>query len=88
MIVLTPEHEKLVEQAMRTGAYNHPDQVITRALEILQVEDEWLQGQRQQIEEKLERAVAQFASGHFFTPDASRADMESRKAKWLADRNP
>jgi Arc/MetJ-type ribon-helix-helix transcriptional regulator len=41
-ITLRPEHEKLVAQAMQTGAYENPDEVIRRALEMLRSEDEWI----------------------------------------------
>ena len=32
-ITLRPEHEKLIAQAMQTGAYQSPDEVIERAFE-------------------------------------------------------
>ena len=44
-ITLRPEHEKLIAQVMQTGAYQSPDEVIARALEILHSEDEWLHNQ-------------------------------------------
>ncbi|HTS30425.1 MAG TPA: hypothetical protein VMH81_31350 [Bryobacteraceae bacterium] len=39
-ITLRPEHESLIAEAIRTGAYQNPDEVIRRALEMLQSEDE------------------------------------------------
>ena len=45
---------------MRTGAYQNPDDVIGRALEMLQSEDEWLQDQKSSIEAKINRAFDQF----------------------------
>jgi hypothetical protein len=38
------------------------------------------------VEKKIERALAQFERGEFFSPEESRADMEKRKAAWLAKR--
>ena len=88
MITLSPKHEDLIEQAMRTGAYEGPDDVIGRALEMLRSEEEWLQEHKTLIHDKIERAFEQFEKGEFFTAEKSRADMEKRKAAWLADRKP
>ena len=83
-IVLRPEHEQLVADALRTGAYQNPDQVIGRALELLHAEDEWLHGNKDSIEAKIERAFTQFDCGEFLSPDESRADMEEHKAQSAA----
>jgi Arc/MetJ-type ribon-helix-helix transcriptional regulator len=48
-ITLRPEHERLITEAMRTGAYQNPDDVIGRALEMLHSEDEWLLEQKGQV---------------------------------------
>ena len=88
MITLRPEHEQLIAKAMQTGAYESPDDVIGSALEMLRSEDEWLQENKSLIHDKIERSFAQFENGEFFTAEESRADMEKRKAVWLADRKP
>jgi antitoxin ParD1/3/4 len=85
-ITLRPEHEQLIAEALRTGAYRNPEEVIGRALEMLHSEDEWLQDQKDCIAAKIERAFTQFDRGEFLSPDESRADMERRKASWLAER--
>jgi Arc/MetJ-type ribon-helix-helix transcriptional regulator len=84
-IILRPEHEKLVAQAMQTGAYQNADEVIGRALEMLHCEDEWLRDHKQTVAEKIERAFEQFDHGEFFSSDESRAAMERRKATWLTE---
>ena len=40
-ITLRPEQEKLIAQAMKTGAYQDAGEVIERALEMLRAKDEW-----------------------------------------------
>jgi antitoxin ParD1/3/4 len=82
-ITLRPEHEKSITQAIQSGAYQNPDEVIGRALEVLRGEDEWLQERKDEIAEKIERAFGQFERGEFFSADESQADMERRKAAWL-----
>ncbi len=81
-ITIRPEHEQLIARAIQTGAYENPDDVIGRALEVLRSEDEWLAENKAAVAEKIERAFGQFDRGEFFSPEQSRADMEERKAEW------
>jgi antitoxin ParD1/3/4 len=81
---LKPQHERLIAEAMETGAYENPDEVITRALELLHSEDEWLHDQRDLIRDKVERAWEQSERGEILTAEESRADMEQKKAAWLS----
>ena len=82
-ITLRPEQEKAIAQAIESGAYRNPDEVIARALEALRAQDEWLSGQKDAIAEKIDRAFGQFERGEFLSSDESRADMAKRKADWL-----
>ena len=84
-ITLRPEHEKAIAQAIQSGAYENPDEVIGRALEVLRAEDEWLYGHRDEIAEKIERAFGQFERGEFLSSTESQADMAKRKAEWLRE---
>ena len=80
-----PEHEQLIAKAIQTGAYQSPQDVIARALQILRSEDQWLDENKAAIGEKIERAFGQFERGEFFSADQSRADMEKRKAEWVRE---
>ena len=80
---LSQEPERLVSEAIRAGAYESPADVLTRALEVLRAEDLWLQDARPLVEEKIERAFAQFERGEFFSPEEAKAEMQRRKAEWL-----
>jgi putative addiction module CopG family antidote len=84
-ITLRPEHEKAIEQAIRSGAYQNSDEVIGRALEALHSEDAWLNSHKDEIAAKIERAFGQFEQGQFFSSAESKADMEKRKADWLRE---
>jgi Arc/MetJ-type ribon-helix-helix transcriptional regulator len=70
---------------MKTGAYRDADEVISRALEILQTSEDWLRDHKQQISDKIKTAFAQSARGEYFTTEESRTDLESRKTKWKRD---
>ncbi len=84
-ITLRPEQEKLISQAMETGAYQDPLEVIERALEMLRTEDDWLHKNKEEISGKIERAFGQFERGDFLSAVESRADIEKRKAAWLRE---
>ncbi len=82
-ITLRPEHEKVVTQAVESGAYRSPNEVIERALEVLRAEEVWLLEHKDEIAEKIDRAFGQFERGESLSAEESRADMEKRKAAWL-----
>jgi Arc/MetJ-type ribon-helix-helix transcriptional regulator len=82
-ITIRPEHEHLIKEAIQTGAYRNPADVIGRALEVLRSEDEWLAENKSVIGDKIDRAFGHFERGEFFSPEQSRMDMEKRKADWL-----
>jgi Arc/MetJ-type ribon-helix-helix transcriptional regulator len=82
-ITLRPEHERLIAQAMRTGAYQNPDDVVAHALDLLNSSDKFSLDEQSSVEEKIEGAFAQFERGEFFSAEESRADLEKQKAIWL-----
>jgi hypothetical protein len=84
-ITIRRDHEQLIIEAMRNGSYQTPDEVIGRALEVLRSEDEWLDENKAAINEKIERAFAQFERGEFLSADESKTNMEKRKADWLRE---
>jgi antitoxin ParD1/3/4 len=78
-ITIRPEHEELIAEAIQTGHYRNPDEVIGRALEILRAEDEWLAENNHSIAEKIERAFGQFERGESFSPEQSKAEWLRRQ---------
>jgi len=48
-------------------------------------EEAWLLENRDEIDERIERAFAQFEQGEFFSAEESRADLDKRKAPWLRE---
>lgn len=88
-ITLTPEHEKFVRAAIRSGAYTDPGEVIGRALEVLSLEDERLLKHSHIIDEKISRGLAQLDRGEGIPSEDARMRLQERKATFLAqDSNP
>jgi len=89
-ITLRPEHEQMISEALRTGAYENPDEVVGRALEMLAFQDQWFRENRDAIHEKIMRGLAQLDRGEGIPGEESRARLQEKKASWLAEneRNP
>lgn len=87
-ITLRPEHEEAIARAMQSGAYQSPEDVIERALEVLRSEDEWLAQNKEVIHEKIERGIAQLDRGEGISGEELRGRLEKRKAAWLAEQKP
>jgi antitoxin ParD1/3/4 len=77
-ITIQPEHERLIAEALRSGGYRNPDEVIQRALELLRDRDAWLGENRARIAEGY--AAAQ--RGELIDADQVRVQMEERKRAW------
>jgi antitoxin ParD1/3/4 len=77
-VTLQPEHERLINEALKSGAYQSSEEVIMRALELLRHRDGWLAVNRAKIDEGY--AAAQ--RGELLDPDQVRAQMEERKRAW------
>ncbi len=83
MITLTPEQEKLVAQAVGTGAYSSTGEVLTRALELLRAQDEWLLENKSRVEDRIELAAAQMDRGEGIGPRDLTERLAQRKKDWL-----
>jgi Arc/MetJ-type ribon-helix-helix transcriptional regulator len=80
-ITLRPEHERLITDALRSGAYQTADQVIERAFEMLRSQEEWLQENRQAIDARIRRGLEQLDRGEGIPEDRLDAYLEKIKAQ-------
>jgi len=80
-IILQPEPDQLIAEALRSGAYQSSEEVIKQALELLRERDAWLAENRAKIEEGY--AAAQ--RGELIDNDQVRAEMEEKKRAWVAE---
>ena len=84
-INLTPEDENLVQKRLRTGVFSSAEEVIHRALEAQEAEEDWLQQNRASVNEKIERGLAQFERGEGLTGETARERLEAKKTAWRAE---
>lgn len=85
-IQLKPELEALIHEDLRRGSYRSVDEYVERAVEMLHQEEALLAGERLLIDEKIDRAIAQFERGEGLSPEQSRLLLAEQKRAWLAGR--
>jgi Arc/MetJ-type ribon-helix-helix transcriptional regulator len=80
-IELKPEQEHRIAEALRSGAYNSPNDVIDRALEVLHEQDEWLMANCQAIDTKIRSGIAELERGEGIPEDELDAYIARLKAQ-------
>lgn len=80
-IQLKREQEDRIAEAIRSGAYRNPDDVIDRALEVLHEQDAWLMANRQAIDAKIRRGIEELDRGEGIPEDQLDAHLERLKAE-------
>jgi len=82
-----PGIEALIQQRLRSGAFESVEDVLFDALEIQSEREVWLQENKDAINAKIERGLAQLDRGEGIAGDKLRARLADDKAAWLADRS-
>lgn len=82
-----PEIEALIQQRLRSGGFESVEDVLFDALEIQGEREAWLQENKEAINAKIERGLAQLGRGEGISGDGLRKCLEADKAPWLADRS-
>ncbi len=80
-IQLKPEQEQRIAEALRSGAYQSPDEVIDRALEVLRERDEWLLANRQEVDAKIRRGLQELDRGEGISEDQLDSHLKRLKAQ-------
>jgi putative addiction module CopG family antidote len=80
-IQLKPEQEHRIAEAVRSGAYQSPDEVIERALEVLHERDEWLMANRHAVDAKIRRGIEELDRGEGIPEDNLDAHLKALKAR-------
>jgi antitoxin ParD1/3/4 len=88
-IDLRPEQQRVIEMAVRSGAYDNAGEVLDQALEIireqLQLED-WMVEQREAVAAHIETGFAQAERGELIDGDAAVEMLRRRRDERLKPR--
>ena len=80
-VQLKPKQEHRVAEALRSGAYQGPDDVIDRALEVLHEQEEWLAANRQVIDAQIRAGIDELERGEGIPEYQLDAYLERLKAQ-------
>jgi antitoxin ParD1/3/4 len=80
-----PEIEALIQQRLHSGAFESVEDVLFDALEMQGEREAWLRENKEAINAKIERGLAQLDRGEGVPGDELRSRLEADKAAWLAD---
>jgi Arc/MetJ-type ribon-helix-helix transcriptional regulator len=82
-LALDPQTEQRIQRLLERGHYESADQIINLALDPFEPMEEWLQRNKEAIDERLEESLAQAARGEVYTPEEVRSllaqDRTSRR---------
>jgi Arc/MetJ-type ribon-helix-helix transcriptional regulator len=80
-IQLKPDQEHRISQALRSGVYRSEEDVINRALEVLNEQDEWLMATREAIDAKIRKGIEELERREGIPEDELDAYLERLKAQ-------
>jgi Arc/MetJ-type ribon-helix-helix transcriptional regulator len=80
-IELNSDQQDRINEALRSGAYHGPEDVIDQALEVLRERDEWLSSNREALDAKIRRGIAELERGEGIGEDELDTHLERLKAQ-------
>jgi len=82
-----PEIEALIQERLRSGAFSTVEDVLFDALEMQSEREAWLQENKEAINAKIERGLAQLDRGEGVPGDQIRTRLAADRAAWVRDRD-
>jgi len=82
-----PEIEELIQQRLRSGAFESVEDVLFDALEMQSERELWLEENKEAINAKIDRGLAQLDRGEGIPGDQLRARLAADKTARLKDRS-
>ncbi len=85
-IELKPEHQQMIDLAVRSGVYHDPGEVLDQALEIIRAQlhsEDWLAEQRERVAAQIANGFAQAERGELTDGEAAIEMLHQRRAARL-----
>jgi hypothetical protein len=83
-IDLKPEQQRVIDLAIRSGAYRDPGEVLDQAFEIIREQsdlEDWMLMQRDEIAKQIATGFAQAERGELIDGDAAVEVLRQRRAQ-------
>lgn len=88
-IDLKPEQQRVIDLAIRSGAYRNPGEVLDQALDIIREQldlEDWMVEQREAVAAHIETGFAQAERGELTDGDAVVEMLRQRRTERLKPR--
>jgi Arc/MetJ-type ribon-helix-helix transcriptional regulator len=72
-LALDPATEQRIQREIARGAYCEPAELINRALDLLESQENWLARNKDAIHQRLAESMAQAERGELHSPDEVRS---------------
>jgi Arc/MetJ-type ribon-helix-helix transcriptional regulator len=85
-IDLKPEHQRVIDLAVRSGAYRNPGEVLDQAFEIIHEQldlEDWMFEQRETTAAHVEKGLARAERGELTDGDAAVETLRQRQVERL-----
>jgi Arc/MetJ-type ribon-helix-helix transcriptional regulator len=85
-IDLKPEQQRVIDLAVRSGAYRNPGEVLDQAFEIIQEQldlEDWMLEQREAVTAHIEKGFVQAERGESIDGDAAVEMLRQRRSARL-----
>ena len=85
-IELKPEHQRMIDQAIESGAYRDPGEVLDQAFEIIREQlqrEDWLADQHELMAARIAKGFAQAERGELMDGDTALEMLRQRRAERL-----
>jgi Arc/MetJ-type ribon-helix-helix transcriptional regulator len=77
-----PDLEMLINQRLSSGAYASAEDVLRRALEVQDAEENWTDEERRALSAHIEEGYLQAERGERIDGDQARREIEAMKDNW------
>jgi Arc/MetJ-type ribon-helix-helix transcriptional regulator len=87
VIDLKPEHQRVIDQAVESGAYRDPAEVVDQAFKIIREQldmGDWMLEQRESVASHIEKGFAQADHGELTDGDAAVEMLRQRRMSRLS----
>jgi Arc/MetJ-type ribon-helix-helix transcriptional regulator len=88
-INLKPEQQRVIDLAVRSGAYQNPSEVLDQAFETIREQldlEDWMVGQREAVAAHVAMGFAQAERGELIDGDAAVEMLRRRRVERLKPR--
>ena len=80
-LTLDAATEQRIQRVIERGHYKTPAEVIARALDLLDAEEEWLLRNQEALNQRLDESMAQVERGETYSPQEAHQILAERRAQ-------